>query len=118
MASLKKAIAKVVSHTRSSSKSSSRTAVNGDAHPPANGHAEKALKHATFEDTNASGKTAAQKQQEATNGLKRPSSVVDDRRLSFTEQKEERREEREVKDEEETRLRKERMKKAHEEVCF
>ena len=76
------------------------------------------MKHATFEDTNASGKTAAQKQQEATNGLKRPSSVVDDRRLSFTEQKEERREEREVKDEEETRLRKERMKKAHEEVCF
>lgn len=117
MASIKKAISKVVSHTRSSSKSSTvRASTEGDSRGVANGSAKKGEKHATFDDTSANGKTAAQKHQKAESKLHRPNSISDDCSLSFTEQKEDRRAERELKEEEEARARKERMRKAHEEV--
>lgn len=121
MSALKKAFTKVVSHTRSSSKSSSvRSVPNGTANGDAQsiGHMEKA-RRTTFDETNANGRTAAEKQQaQETNGreLKRPDSLADSRQLSFTELKQERRAEREVRDEAEYKERKERMKKAHDEV--
>ncbi|KAI0633761.1 aspartyl-tRNA synthetase cytoplasmic [Trametes polyzona] len=117
MASLKKALSKVVSHTRSASKSSSRDSVNGKAHPLLNGKADKTTSpHVEVDDTNAKGETAATEQQskDAIKGIQRPSSISD-RRLSFTEQKEERKAEREAKDDEDYHLRKERMRKAHDE---
>lgn len=120
MASLKKVLSKVVSHSRSSSMNSktSRNVPNGDAQPVANGNAEK-VKHTTFDEANA-GISAAQKQQKADDhDLQRPKSMPNgDNRLSFTEQKEDRRVEREAHDDEEYRARKERMRKAHEEVRF
>lgn len=118
MASLKKALSKVVSHTRSLSKSSSRDLTNGNGHPLMNGHADQSAEpKVQVDDTNAKGETAAMKQQsrDAVKEPDRPSSTSS-RRLSFTEQKDERKAEREAKDEEEARLRKERMKKAHDEV--
>ncbi|KAI0644501.1 aspartyl-tRNA synthetase cytoplasmic [Trametes meyenii] len=118
MSSLKKAISRVVSHTRSVSKSSSRTNTsNGDTHPPANGHSDKVTKPGIEVDkTNANGGTAAtlQQSQDAAHELKRP-GTGSERRLSFTEQKEERKAEREAKDDEDVRLRKERLQKAHDE---
>ena len=115
MASLRKALSKVVSHSRSSSKSSSRITSNGDAHPVANGHADKA-KQSTKDDV-SSGSSAAQTQQKPEgHDLKRPDSLAIGKKMSFTELKEERRVDREAHDEEETRARKERMKKAHDEV--
>ncbi|KAI0766828.1 aspartyl-tRNA synthetase cytoplasmic [Trametes elegans] len=117
MSSLKKTLSKIVSHTRSPSKSSSLNAKNGDAHPLLNGKAEKAAPpHIKVDDTNANGETAAMQQQshDEAKELRRPSSASE-RRLSFTEQKEERRADREAKDDEDTRLRKERLKKAHDE---
>lgn len=119
MASLKKALSRVVSHARSGSKSSSpRDSLNGSAHPLMNGKADKTAAPAVeSDDTNAKGETAAIKQQsnDAVKDLQRP-ATNGDRAPSFTEQKEDRRAEREAKDEEETHLRKERMKKAHDEV--
>ncbi|KAI0360906.1 aspartyl-tRNA synthetase cytoplasmic [Trametes cingulata] len=117
MASIRKAISKVVSHTRSASKASTRNAPNGNAHPLMNGKGDQASEpHVQIDDTNAKGETAAMHQQskDAAKDLQRPGSAASDHR-SFTEQKEERRAEREAKDEEDARLRKERMKKAHDE---
>lgn len=118
MASLKKVLSKVVSHTRSSSKASSKDSLNGGAHPLMNGKTYKTPDPAVeVDDTNAKGETAAVKQQskDAAKGLQRP-STNGERRLSFTEQKEDRKAEREAKDDEESKARKERMQKAHEEV--
>ncbi|RPD53983.1 aspartyl-tRNA synthetase, cytoplasmic [Lentinus tigrinus ALCF2SS1-6] len=123
MASLKKVLSKVVTHSRSSSKSSSlQNAPNGNAppvangktDPVANGNAEK-LMISTADDTNA-GNSAAQEQQKAEDhDLPRPRSLADGHKMSFTEMKEERRADREVHDDEEYRARKARMKKAHDE---
>ncbi|EIW62843.1 aspartyl-tRNA synthetase cytoplasmic [Trametes versicolor FP-101664 SS1] len=115
--SLKKVLSKVVSHTRSSSKASSKDSLNGGAHPVTNGKIEKTAKPSVeIDDTNAKGETAARKQQakDAANGLPRP-STNSERPLSFTEQKEDRKAEREAKDDEEAKARKERMQKLHEE---
>lgn len=92
--------------------------MNGAAPPLMNGKANKTNGSAVeVDNTNAKGETAAVKQQskEAVNGLLRP-STNSERRLSFTEQKEDRKAEREAKDDEEAKARKERMLKAHEEV--
>lgn len=115
MASIKKALSKVVSHARSGSRANSRDSAlaNGTSHPLMNGNAEKTTNSSVVvDDTNAKGETAAtaqqMKEQRPSNGTARP--------LSFTEQKEDRKAEREAKEEEDARLRKERMLKAHEEV--
>ena len=118
MSSIKRAITRVVSiHSRGSSKSSS---TNSDTPPFSNGHAEKVVKYASFDDTNAPGMTAAQKQQaDDTQGRdsQRPNSVGHARKMSFTEQKEERRMEREMKEEQEARQRRQRLLEAHDQVC-
>lgn len=92
--------------------------MNGGAHPLMNGKTDKTTDPAVeVDNTNAKGETAAIKQQskDAVNGLQRP-STNGERRLSFTEHKEDRKAEREAKDGEEAKARKERMLKAHEDV--
>ena len=123
MATIKRALTRVVNgHSRSSSKSSS---ISDDHSLPtsriSNGSSEKDPKehkeHKRFSWMEPL--TAAQKQQaeEAKNKELRPhKSLSDSRKQSFTELKEERRMEREAKDLEDARIRKERMKKAHDEV--
>ncbi|KAI0737608.1 aspartyl-tRNA synthetase cytoplasmic [Daedaleopsis nitida] len=111
MASFRKAISKVVAHTRASSKSSTRSVPNGNAHTTMNGDAEKGSKRTTFEETERPQGSNGKKSQE----LKRPTSIANSHSLSFTEQKIERKEEREANNEEETKMRREKMKKAHDE---
>ncbi|KAH9858604.1 aspartyl-tRNA synthetase cytoplasmic [Lenzites betulinus] len=112
MASIKKALSKVVSHARSGSRANSRDSANG--HPLMNGNAEKTTNSSVVvDDTNAKVETAATAQQMKEQGH-RPSNGTA-RPLSFTEQKEDRKAEREAKEDEDARLRKERMLKAHEE---
>lgn len=132
MSSIKKAIHRArtsVSNLSSRSKSplpspTSQT-TNGKAHPLLNGDAKAAngVPQIVVDNTNAQGETAAQEQQQnvsddprQTNHLQRPSTNSRSRRLSFTEQKAERRDERRGKDEEEDRARKERQKKLYDEV--
>ena len=119
MSSIKKVLSRVVSsHTRSLSKgSTSGSSANGDAKAQPNGHANGHVKTSP-EGSAHEGTTAAEAQQAQENGkpIQRPTSMADSRNLSFTELKEDRKAEREVKDEQERRRRKEQMKKAHDEV--
>ncbi|KAH9917900.1 aspartyl-tRNA synthetase cytoplasmic [Epithele typhae] len=98
MATIKRALT-LLTHSRSPSKSSSST--SSDIQPFVNGNSEK--KRASYDDTNA-GPTAAQRQQWADGRQRRP---------SFTEQKQERRQEREAMEHEEARERRARLNKAH-----
>ena len=133
----------VHNHSRTHSKSSSTSSANGDLLPfptvssdgvVANGHVNGSahgptgtdghhhVKHVVADQTGGATLTAAQRQQEEANGtavpvpipIPRPNSInVDSRNLSFTEQKEDRRAEREAKDEELRRVREAHMQRAH-----
>ena len=96
--------------------------VNGSAHGPTGADGHHHVKHVVADQTGGGTLTAAQRQQEEANGtavpvpvpIPRPNSInVDSRNLSFTEQKEDRRAEREAKDEELRRVREAHMQRAH-----
>ncbi|KAI1783747.1 aspartyl-tRNA synthetase, cytoplasmic [Ganoderma leucocontextum] len=135
MSSIKKAISKVVyNHSRTHSKTSSTSSANGDplalstanSDLMVNGHANGSTNGPTNGPTNGHVKhivadpqgilAEAQKQQEEANesAVPRPNSItVDSRNLSFTEQKEDRKAEREAKDEEKRRSLEAHMRRAH-----
>ena len=110
---------------KSSDSSASGPEPNGHPHPLLNGDAKANGVPATVEvdNTNAEGKTAAQRQQEESHvppghELKRPSTETRKRQLSFTEEKVQRAEERRKHDEQEENERRERRRRLHEEVSF
>ena len=107
---------------KSSDSSASGSGANGH-HPLLNGDAKANGVPATPEvdNTNAEGKTAAQRQQEESHvppghALQRPSTETRKRQLSFTEEKVQRAEERRKHEEQEEKERKERRRRLHEEV--
>ncbi|OBZ67021.1 Aspartate--tRNA ligase, cytoplasmic [Grifola frondosa] len=102
--SIRKALAKVTSHTRSVSRSKSPT--NIEPHPEPNGKPDVQLDHA---DTND--QTIVHGAPDHA-GLKVPHRPDTEHHLSFTEQKVERRAERVAKDDEEMQERKERQMRA------
>ena len=108
---------------KSSDSSASGPEANGHPHPLLNGDAKANGVPATPEvdNTNAEGKTAAQRQQEESHvppghTLQRPSTETRKRQLSFTEEKVQRAEERRKHDEQEEKERRERRRRLHEEV--
>ncbi|TBU26483.1 aspartyl-tRNA synthetase, cytoplasmic [Dichomitus squalens] len=120
MSTIKRVLSRVVStHTRSLSKGSGKdspsSSTNGEPKSPikyfTNGHAKNLSEEPVQADT------APETHQAQENGspVPRPTSTSRSRSLSFTELKEDRKAEREVKDEEERRRRKEQMQKAHDE---
>ncbi|GBE81627.1 aspartyl-tRNA synthetase cytoplasmic [Sparassis latifolia] len=128
MSSLRKALsAKVKSHSLHSSSNSSSPSpersvqkTNGDPHPLLNGctdkHANRDASRAQVDNTDTEGEMTAQQQEDTrvTQPLQRPSTELNPH-MSFTQQKEGRRHDREQKDEEETKNRREQLEKIHQE---